>query len=89
MKAKEVLEKARNTLQVGVMAAKNRRQYIWWVYQDVRGEWRWRFIAPNGRILADSGEGYKRREACLRGMRTVGDGCYWDEIIHKDDKVKT
>jgi len=30
------------------------------VYQDKAGEWRWRRVAPNGDILADSGEGYSR-----------------------------
>lgn len=31
------------------------------VYKDRAGEWRWRRVAPNGRIIADSGEGYKNR----------------------------
>ena len=31
------------------------------IYRDGRGEWRWRLLASNGRILADSGEGYRRR----------------------------
>jgi len=31
------------------------------VYRDRKREWRWRLTAPNGRILADSGEGYKRK----------------------------
>jgi uncharacterized protein YegP (UPF0339 family) len=28
------------------------------VYSDSKGEWRWRFKADNGRIIADSAEGY-------------------------------
>lgn len=35
------------------------------IYSDKRGEWRWRLVARNGRIVADSGEGY----ASLRGCR--------------------
>lgn len=31
------------------------------VYRDQRGEWRWRRKASNGRILADSAEGYRKR----------------------------
>ena len=31
------------------------------IYVDKRDEWRWRLKATNGRILADSGEGYKRK----------------------------
>lgn len=30
------------------------------VYVDTAGEWRWRRIAPNGEVIADSGEGYTR-----------------------------
>lgn len=30
------------------------------VYQDNAGEWRWRRVAPNGEIIADSGESYTR-----------------------------
>lgn len=36
-------------------------------YQDDSGEWRWRAVAPNGRIVADSGEGYKNRGDCEAG----------------------
>lgn len=28
------------------------------LYKDARGEYRWRLKAGNGRIVADSGEGY-------------------------------
>lgn len=28
------------------------------VYKDKAGEWRWHIVARNGRIVADSGEGY-------------------------------
>lgn len=31
------------------------------VYRDVSGEWRGRLRAANGRIVLDSGEGYKRK----------------------------
>jgi uncharacterized protein YegP (UPF0339 family) len=29
-------------------------------YIDKKGEHRWRLLAPNGKIIATSGEGYKR-----------------------------
>jgi len=32
-------------------------------YKDKKGEWRWRVVAKNGKIVADSGEGYKRPSA--------------------------
>ena len=31
------------------------------IYKDENGDWRWRLVARNGRIIAVSGEGYKRR----------------------------
>ena len=31
-------------------------------YKDAEGKWRWRAIAPNGNIVADSAEGYERLE---------------------------
>lgn len=41
------------------------------LYQDDAGEYRWRLIANNGRIVATSGEGYKRRVDCVSGLRLV------------------
>lgn len=35
-------------------------------YRDAIGEWRWRAEAINGRIVAESGEGYKRRGNAVR-----------------------
>jgi len=40
-------------------------------YQDQKGEWRWRLVASNGRIIADSGEGYKYESDCLDDIRAV------------------
>ena len=35
--------------------------------------WRWRYVAHNGRVLADSGQGYSRRAYAVRGAcRVVG-----------------
>ena len=36
------------------------------VYQTIDGEWRWRLWSRNGRIVADSGESYKRRQDAVR-----------------------
>lgn len=41
------------------------------VYADDRGEFRWRFRADNGRILADSAEGYKAKADCRHGVELV------------------
>jgi uncharacterized protein YegP (UPF0339 family) len=41
------------------------------MYEDDAAEWRWRLVAGNGRIIADSGEGYKNVGDCLKGIRLV------------------
>ena len=45
--------------------------YNFEIYKDRRGEYRWRFIASNGRILADSGEGYVRRSDCEHAIGLI------------------
>jgi uncharacterized protein YegP (UPF0339 family) len=41
------------------------------VYKDDAGEWRWNLKATNGRIIADSGEGYRDKHDCLHGIEIV------------------
>lgn len=41
------------------------------VYRDKKGEYRWRLLTSNGRIAADSGEGYTRREDAHRAIKTL------------------
>jgi uncharacterized protein YegP (UPF0339 family) len=49
------------------------------LYRDAKGEWRWRVHAANGRIVADSGEGYKRKDDCAHGLRLVTGVHEYDE----------
>lgn len=44
------------------------------IYLDKRKEWRWRARHRNGRILAESGEGYKTRAGLWRGIDAVAVG---------------
>ena len=41
------------------------------IYRDGRREWRWRLRASNGRVVADSGEGYRRRVSALHAINRV------------------
>jgi uncharacterized protein YegP (UPF0339 family)/uncharacterized membrane protein len=43
------------------------------VYQDAAGGWRWRLVHRNGNILADSGEGYTRRNDANRAVDRIRD----------------
>jgi uncharacterized protein YegP (UPF0339 family) len=42
------------------------------IYRDEGGEYRWRFRADNGEIVA-SGEGYRRKEDCAHAVRLIKD----------------
>ncbi|ABD58640.1 gp41 [Mycobacterium phage PLot] len=44
------------------------------VYQDSNNEWRWRFKASNGRVMADSGEGYQNKQDALTAIDAVFGG---------------
>ena len=41
------------------------------VYQDKKGEYRWRLKARNGMVVASAGEGYKQKASCLKGIESV------------------
>ena len=41
----------------------------YYYYKDNKGEWRLK--ASNGRIIADSGEGYKNEQECLDDIKRV------------------
>jgi uncharacterized protein YegP (UPF0339 family) len=41
------------------------------VYPDKSGQWRWRFRANNGRIVADSAESYVNKTDCNDGAKIV------------------
>ncbi len=43
------------------------------LYRDKASEWRWRLVHRNGRILADSGEGYVSRSNARRAVETVAE----------------
>ena len=41
------------------------------VYRDAENEWRWRLVARNGKIIADSAEGYSSKMSALNAVDTV------------------
>lgn len=42
-----------------------------WMKKDKAGEWRWELLADNNHTIADSGEGYVRRDGCLDAISRV------------------
>lgn len=41
------------------------------LFVDNAGEWRWRLVASNDEIIADSAEGYASKQGAERGIRSV------------------
>ena len=36
------------------------------IFKDKKKEWRWHLVALNNKLVACSGEGYKRKKDCAR-----------------------
>lgn len=41
------------------------------IYRDAAGQYRWRYVASNGKTIADSGEGYHNKSDCTRGIEIM------------------
>ncbi len=41
------------------------------LFKDRSGQYRWRLVAPNGKTIADSGEGYSTKENAKDGIASV------------------
>ena len=50
------------------------------IYQDKQGEWRWRRVAANNKIIATSGEGYKNLNHCFAMVRRMCEGASVNKI---------
>jgi len=44
----------------------------WEFYTDASGDWRWRRIAPNGRIVGSASQGYSNKSDCEDNARRNG-----------------
>ncbi|MBN1438095.1 MAG: DUF1508 domain-containing protein [Anaerolineales bacterium] len=55
--------------------------YKFEVYKDKEGQYRWRLVAPNGRSIADSGEGYSSKQACLEGIESVRQNATGAQVV--------
>lgn len=45
---------------------------VWAVGKDTKKEWRWCRIAPNGRVVGASTEGYKNKKDCVDNAKRHG-----------------
>ncbi|MBX9584388.1 MAG: DUF1508 domain-containing protein [Gemmataceae bacterium] len=56
------------------------------VYEDEKKEYRWRFKAANGKVVAGSSEGYKEKGGAEKAADLVKDGAKKAEVVEvKDD----
>jgi len=56
------------------------------IYRDKRKEWRWKLSSANGNILADSGEGYKRKSAAKKAAMNVITARYPLQVVVNEPK---
>jgi len=54
------------------------------ILKDVTGQFRWHLEAANGRITADSGEGYATRASAIRAVRAVVTALRGGVILERD-----
>lgn len=59
-------------------------------FKDAAGEYRWRLRAKNGRIIADCGEGYKRKRDCKNAYDRIVQYMLDTVLeVHHEDSWKT
>ena len=46
------------------------------IYRDQHHDWRWRLVAANGRIIADSAEGYVSKAGARRAVDVMVNTIY-------------
>jgi uncharacterized protein YegP (UPF0339 family) len=59
------------------------------VYKDEAGEYRWKRIAPNNRIVADGGEGYTHLHDCMTSAERQGLAIVINAIVVKEEGDST
>jgi uncharacterized protein YegP (UPF0339 family) len=44
---------------------------VYWIYKDLVGQWRWRLVAANNKIIAVSSEAYWHKSDCQHSIDLV------------------
>lgn len=58
------------------------------VYKDANGEWRWSGKSRNGRVVADSGEGYLKATGLKLALRRLSAGLHIPLVVLSPSGVK-
>lgn len=56
---------------MNTISTTGRRRRLRFALYVAKDGWRWRLIATNGKIVADSGESYKTRTGALKTVRSI------------------
>jgi uncharacterized protein len=51
------------------------------IYKDIKSEYRWRFKANNGEIIAVSSEGYTQKQNVINSINLVRTLAYGAEVV--------
>jgi uncharacterized protein YegP (UPF0339 family) len=62
------------TLEIPMKKPKSNKTFVFDIYKDVTGDWRWKLWAKNGKVVADSAEGYKNRNHALTMVGKIKEG---------------
>ncbi len=55
-----------------------------YVYKDAANFWRWKFVAKNGKIIADSAESYINLVDCEHGISLLKEQCKESPVVGDD-----
>jgi len=81
-KRKSALKRA---LKIQPDGTKTAGKIKFYVYADVNSEYRWRLVAKNNSVIADSGEGYKNVADILSAIELVMDTDRATVIVDKQN----
>ncbi len=70
-----------NASKIVAQVNKKKSKLKFELFADKRGEYRWRLKASNGKIIADSGEGYKNKSDCQHGINLIISAIIGTKII--------
>jgi len=69
--SKEVERAAVNRTAPRTATGDTTAEVTYYYYKDKKAEWRWKVKAANGRVIAESAEGYKTERECLEDIERV------------------
>lgn len=57
----------------------------WVIFQDARGEYRFRLLASNGQVVCTPNDGYLSKDACKTGMKSIAKTAANADVVQDED----